>query len=364
MVSRENVDAEAQLRAALQLVAPGTALRDGLDRILRGRTGGLVVLGFDRVVEQASSGGFVLDAEFSATKLRELAKMDGAVVLDHDCKRILRAAVQLLPDSSIPTQETGTRHRTADRIAKQTGLPVVSISKSMNMIALYVAKRRYVLEGSAVILDRANQAIDTLERFRARLDQVSSNLAALEVEDLATVRDVALFAQRLELVRRIRDEVAGFAIELGVDGRLIALQVEELGSGVDRAQELLAWDYVPTAKKRLSTQVNAAIEVLNNLSETELLDLVVVAKAFGIAATSDTLDETISARGHRLLARLPRLNDTIRDRVVAHFGSLHKLLVATTEDLQQVEGIGEARARAIREGITRVSEATVLERLL
>ena len=140
------------LRATLAAMAPGTDLRDGLERILRGRTGALIVLGNDRTVDQICTGGFPLDVDFSATRLRELAKMDGAIIVDKDCTKILRAATQLVPDPTIETSEAGTRHRTAERVAIQTGMPVVSVSQSMRIVALYVAGRRHVLEGSAAIL--------------------------------------------------------------------------------------------------------------------------------------------------------------------------------------------------------------------
>ena len=178
------------MRLALAAVAPGTELRDGLERILRGRTGALIVLGFDKTVESICTGGFPLDIEFSATRLRELCKMDGAVVLDRDGTRILQAAVQLVPDSRIETSESGTRHRTAERVAKQTGIPVISVSQSMGVVALYVDGIRKVVEGSAATLSRADQALQTLERYKSRLDEVTSTLSALEIEDLVTIRDV------------------------------------------------------------------------------------------------------------------------------------------------------------------------------
>lgn len=363
MVDKKESPSPAQvLRTTLQGVAPGTALRDGLERILRGRTGGLIVLGYDRAIEAASGGGFVLDVEFSATRLRELAKMDGAIILDSSTNRIVRAAVQLLPDPTIATDETGTRHRTADRIAKQTGLPVISVSKSMNIIALYVAGRRYVLEDTPAILSRANQAIATMERYRSRLDQVSANLSALEVEDLATVRDVAVYAQRLEMVRRIQNEIAGYTIELGTDGRLIAMQVEELISGVGTARRQLVQDYAPGHKRPKAQETILA--ALDSLSSEELLDLASVAKALGVSQSADQIDSAVSPRGYRLLARLPRLPEVIRDRLIAHFKTLPAMLVATTEDLMKVEGIGEARARSIRDGLSRITDAAILERLL
>src|SRR6266496_4043474 len=219
-------------------MAPGTALRDGLERILRGRTGALIVLGYDRVVDALCTGGFPLDVEFSATRLRELCKMDGAVVLSSDGARIVRAAVHLMPDPAIPSEESGTRHRTAERVAKQTGYPVISVSQSMRIIGLYVNGPRHVLDDSAAILSRANQALATLERYKLRLDEVSGTLSALEIEDLVTVRDVAAVAQRLEMVRRIATEIDGYVVELGTDGRLLTLQLNELVAGVAGEREL------------------------------------------------------------------------------------------------------------------------------
>src|SRR6185437_16215772 len=204
-------------RTVLAALAPGTDLRDGLERILRGNTGALIVLGYDRVVESICTGGFPLDVEFSATRLRELAKMDGAVVLTTDLSRIIRAATHLMPDPSVHTEESGTRHRTAQRVAQQTGFPVISVSQSMKIISLYLGSRRHVLENSTSLLSRANQAVATLERYKSRLDEVSQTLSALEIEDLVTVRDAASVSQRLEMVSRIADEITGYGAELGTD---------------------------------------------------------------------------------------------------------------------------------------------------
>ena len=216
------------LLSTLAAAAPGTELRDGLERILRGRTGALIVLGSSRVVESISTGGFPIDIEFSATRLRELAKMDGAIVLDRNASRIHSAGVQLLPDPSIETTESGTRHRTAERVAKQTGFPVISVSQSMHIIALYVDGRRHVLRTTPELTSQANQAMQTLERYTTRLNEVTGSLSALEIEDLVTVRDVAVVLQRLEMVRRIHAEIAEYVLELGIDGRLLTLQLEEL----------------------------------------------------------------------------------------------------------------------------------------
>src|SRR6478752_2076282 len=279
-VATDRSDEQLRLRATLASIAPGTSLRDGLERILRGRTGALIVLGQDKVVESIATGGFMLDVPFTATGLRELAKMDGAIIVDKDVTRISRAAVHLMPDHTIPSEETGTRHRTADRVARQTGFPVISVSQSMQIIAAYVGETRHVLEDSGQILSRANQALATLERYKLRLDEVSSTLSALEIEDLVTVRDVAVVAQRLEMVTRIASGIEDYVLELGTDGRLLALQLEELVTGVDAERELVVRDYLPTGRrKRTPEQVLDALEAL---SPTDLVDISMVCKALGL----------------------------------------------------------------------------------
>ncbi|WP_169164493.1 DNA integrity scanning diadenylate cyclase DisA [Cellulomonas taurus] len=350
--------ADDLLRSTLAAVAPGTELRDGLERILRGRTGALIVLGYDATVESICSGGFELDVEFSATRLRELAKMDGAIVMDPDRGRILRAAVQLLPDASISTSESGTRHRTAERVAKQTGLPVISVSASMRIIALYVSDQRHVLEDADAILARANQALATLERYKARLDEVAGTLSALEIEDLVTVRDVCVVVQRLEMVRRISAEIAGYVVELGTDGRLLSLQLDELTGGVGSDADLVVRDYVDTTR-RTQDQVQTALAALDS---TELLDLSSMARVLGLPSAVEVLDSAVAPRGYRLLSKVPRLPAAIVDRLVGHFNGLQKLLAASIDDLMAVDGVGEQRARAVREGLSRLAESSILER--
>jgi diadenylate cyclase len=349
-----------RIRSTLALLAPGTGLRDGLERILRGNTGALVVLGYDRVVESLCSGGFPLDVEFSSTRLRELAKMDGGIVLSTDGARIMRAAVHLVPDPAIPTEESGTRHRTAERVAIQTGHPVISVSQSMRIIALYVTGQRYVLEGSSAVLSRANQALATLERYKLRLDEVAGTLSALEIEDLVTVRDAMSVSQRLEMVRRIADELEGYVIELGTDGRLLSLQLEELMGGVDEERVLVVRDYLPGGRRHRSVQ--EALAELESLSATELLDLSLVARAIGFPGTTEALDAAVTPRGYRLLAKVPRIPDPVIDRLVGHFDGLQKLLAAGLDDLMAVDGVGEGRARAVREGLSRLAESSILER--
>ncbi|HEY2724497.1 MAG TPA: DNA integrity scanning diadenylate cyclase DisA [Pseudonocardiaceae bacterium] len=345
------------LRETLARLAPGTALRDGLERILRGRTGGLVVLGHDHAVESICDGGFRLDVEFSSTRLRELSKMDGAVVLSTGADRILRANVQLVPDPTIPTEESGTRHRTAERTGIQTGHPVISVSQSMSIVSVYVDGRRHVLSDSATILSRANQALATLERYKSRLDEVAQALSALEIEDFVTLKDAMTVVQRLEMVRRISEEIAWDVVELGTDGRLITLQLDELVGGVETDRELILRDYLPAERA-----VGDAATALDALSGNELLDLTAVAGCYGCPTVPEALENPVSPRGYRLLARVPRLPGPIQARLVDHFGSLQALMAATVDDLQHVDGVGGARARVVREGLSRLAEASIVDR--
>ena len=286
--------------------------------------------------------------------------MDGAVVLSSDGTRIVRAAVHLMPDPTITTEESGTRHRTAERVARQTGHPVISVSQSMHIIGLYVNGTRHVIDDSAAILSRANQALATLERYKHRLDEVSGALSALEIEDLVTGRDAVAVVQRLEMVRRIADEIEGYVVELGTDGRLISLQLEELMAGVDSDRTLVIRDYLPSARRPRSYE--EAVAELDRLPANELIDLAAVAKAIGYQSSVDSLDASVSPRGFRLLAKVPRLPAVVVDGLVEHFGSLQHLLGATVEDLQAVDGVGDARARTVREGLSRLAEASILER--
>ncbi|GAB18501.1 DNA integrity scanning protein DisA [Gordonia effusa NBRC 100432] len=346
-------------RETLARVAPGSGLRDGLERILRGGTGALIVLGHDSDVEKICDGGFHLDVEFAPTRLRELCKMDGAVVLSTDGKRIVRANVQLVPDPSIPTEESGTRHRAAERTAIQTGFPVISVSASMSIVSAYVDGTRRVVESPDPILSRANVALATLERYKTRLDEVNAQLSRAEIEDYVLLRDAMSAAQRMEMVRRVSVEIEEYVLELGVNGRQVSLQLEELISDNDTMRELLVRDYYSTPEPASTEEVRVALEALEELSDADLLDLTLVAGAFGYPTTVEAQDNSMSPRGYRLLARISRLQFAHIDRLVRHFATLQALLASSAADLQAVEGIGSIWARHIREGLSRLAETSI-----
>ena len=335
----------ALLRSALQDIAPGTPLREGLERIQRSHTGGLIVLGVSPELEEMCSGGFDLDIEFTASRLRELCKMDGAVIIDPTDWRIRKANVQLFPDQSIPTDESGMRHRTAQRTAYQTHLPVLSVSASMRLISIYVGKYHHIVEEPEALLSRANLAVDTLDRYSQRLDEVLQTLTILEMRDSATVRDVATVMQRMEMSRRITSEINEYLEELGSEGRLLALQVDDLvrGSGSERA--LVLRDYT-----RDASAVSTAEAALSELASDRLVDLAAIANVLGLGVYDPTdLDRTIQPRGVRALSLVPRLPWNVIKDITSHWENLADLREATVEDLQQIEGIGPYRAKLIRE---------------
>jgi len=344
-----------QLLAVLEKVAPGTALREGIDRIIKAGMGAIIVLGIDETVERLLSGGFKMATKFTAQRLSEVAKMDGAIILDDAVERILYANVHLVPDPSVPTAETGTRHRTAERVARQSGKPVVSVSESMRIVSLYVHATKHVLEEISSILFRANQALATLERYRNRLDEVSSALSALEIENVVTLRDVLNVVQRAEMVRRIADEIEGAVDELGTDGRLLRLQLEELMFGVESERRLVVRDYLPEARKTL----DATLAAFDVLQAHELLELPRLGRTLGYGATDGGIDRPVSPRGYRLLSRIPRLPESIIGKLVTRFTSLQPLMRASLSELDAVDGIGESRARSIKEGLERLAESSI-----
>lgn len=352
--------AEDVFYTTLARVAPGSPLRTGLDRILQSGRGALIIIGDGTEVLNICSGGFLLDAEFSPQRLSELAKMDGAIILSDDLSRIARANVHLVPNPNVRTQETGTRHRTAERVARSLHVPTLSVSESRKEIQIYVGDRTHQLSSVSRLLERSNQAVQTLERYRARLNHVLRNLSALEVEDLVTIRDVVEAIQRMEMVSRISAELERSLVELGSDGRLMRLQMDELMGGVEDERKLLVRDYLLASR---GCSDDEAIEMLANIDQDVLFDDVSLAKLIGLGGTTLDLDAPIVPLGYRLLSKLPRVDSVVVDRVVKQFGSLDRILRATASELELVEGIGASRARALKEGTARLAQASILDRI-
>jgi diadenylate cyclase len=334
-------------------------LREGIDRILQAKHGALIIVGDDPAVLSVCTGGFLLDAEFSPQRLSELAKMDGAIILAADASRIARANVHLMPKATIPTSETGTRHRTAERVARSIDVPVITVSEAMATIAVYRKDQKHTGQSSGWLIDRSSQALATLQRFRVRFDDASATLSRLEMEDTVSVRDVVSVLQPGEMVRRIADEIEGHLVELGTEGRLIHLQTEELSAGVSDTLTLVLRDY---ASSPPDAGDPPALARLRSLSPDATMDLPQVVATLGLPAPGDQLHAELAPRGYRLLHRLPQLSEVLVERLVMRFGSLPAIMSASATELESVEGIGAATARAVREGLARLVESSIFER--
>jgi diadenylate cyclase len=344
------------IKNVLKIMCPGTQLREGLENILRSKTGGLVVIGDEEEIMKLVDGGFYINSEYTPTYAYELAKMDGAIVITRDLKRILCANAQLIPDPSIPTYETGTRHRTAHRVAKQTNNIVIAISQRRNIITMYKGDIKYVLRESSVILSKANQAIQTLEKYVTVLERAINNLDLLEIQDLTTLFDVVTSVQRTEMVMRIVEEINMYILELGNEGRLISMQLNELIKHVERDGILVIKDYCKDG-----FEYNEVYEQIQKLNSSELLDLDAISKSLGYGVSS-LLDTLISPKGYRILSKVPRIPSNVIDNLIWEFKELSNIVDADIAELDNVEGIGEARARAINNGLKRIKEQISLKK--
>lgn len=353
---------DPRLVKALEMVAPGTPLREGLDDILHAGTGGLIVIGEEEELSFLYSGGIKLDVDYTPALLYQVAKMDGGITLNVNATKIGMANVQFTPDPTILTLETGTRHRTAERVSKQTEAMVIAISQRREVVALFIDGQKYLLEDIPVVLAKANQALATIDKYRARLDQVATRLTALEFEGGATLHDVLTVLQRSELVTRMAVEIERHIVELGTEGRLIEMQLEEVMVGVAAERAALVEDYL--AEGADESIFASAIEQLAVLPQQDLLDFGKLAELLGYDRKVNTLDHTVTPRGHRVLGRVPRLPKLAISELISEFGGLDDLIAASDEELAAVEGVGEFRARDIRESMRRQQEINLVDRYL
>lgn len=342
-----------ELNDALKMLAPGTELRDGLENVLRAKTGALIVLGDKEEVRSIMNGGFCINSSFSPNHLYELAKMDGAVILTADAKKIVYANVELNPKSDIQTNETGIRHRTAERTAKQTGMVVVSISQRRDIITLYKGEIKYTLQDESKILAKANQALQTLEKYRRSLDFTLGGLDMLELEDRVTIGDVCLAIKRAEMVLRVADEIESYITELGRDGRLVDMQLDELLSGVAKEHRSLILDY---ENFNNLYDYKTFMKEIARISNDGLMDLTNISSLLGYKKEIEFLEAPVFTRGYRQLAHIPRLPNSVIKNIVGHYDDFQKVLKAETNDLEEVEGIGEVRARSIYDGLRRMKD--------
>jgi diadenylate cyclase len=352
---------DPRLLRALDVVAPGGALREGLDNIVHASTGGLIVVGDPEDISHLLSGGIKLDIDYTPAMLYQVAKMDGAIVLNPEATKICWANVQLMPDPTILSSETGTRHRTAERVSKQTEALVVAISQRRDVVSLYVEGTKYILQDIPAVLAKANQGLATLDKYRARLDLLSNRLTVLEFEGGGVLYDALAVLQRAELVTRMAVEVERYIVELGTEGRLIEMQLEETMVGVAADKSALVRDYIVEPSEEGFAMV---LDSLARLPHQDLLDFGRLAELLGYDRKLNTLDHPASPRGYRILGRIPRLPKIVVQSIVSEFNGLDEILAAADPELESVEGVGDMRAKDIREGLRRLQEINLVDRYL
>lgn len=325
----------------LKRFAPGTRLRDAVELIMSQRTGALVVLGAGPIVDDICSGGFVLhNVPYTAQRLAELAKMDGGIVVDDALGRITRANVHFIPDPTIATDETGTRFRTAERLARQIGLPVLAISEEGHLVAVvFSGDTRFSLQTVTELLAEANQRLQAIERMRGQFNDAVLRLDMYEADDVVSMREVVAVVQRAGVIRRLAQGLTIVSAELGDAASLISMQSSDLTGGVNDIAALVNFDY----QRRKPRRADAVFEVLDALDADELYDPESVATALKFGA----LTEHAKPRGARAIARVPRLPQAVKDSILRRFTTYDRLMRASADDLAKVEGVGKARARTI-----------------
>jgi diadenylate cyclase len=349
------------LLSALSLVSPGTPLRAGIDDIIRAQLGALIVAGEPNDLAFLFSGGMRLDLPLTSQLLYELAKMDGAIIVNDELTKLVYANVQLMPDPKIPSAETGTRHRTAERVAKQTGTLVISISQQRETVTVFIGDLRYQLGEISEVLAKTNQALATLETYRTRLDQGLTRLTALEFQSAVMLDDVLVVLQRAEMTTRMASEIERNRVELGEEGRLIQMQLDELMEDVAREKAAVVYDYELSGDP---SNAVTALESLGALAHERLVEFDEIAVLLGYPKEANPLDFTVAPRGYRVLQHIPRLPESIVRHLVRDFGGLDAVIRASQRELEAVEGVGAVRAREIREGLRRLQEHNLVDRYL
>ena len=357
----ENFKKEDYTIEILKLVAPGTPLREGLENILKAKTGALIIIGDSKEIMDIVDGGFNINEEYTASRLYELAKMDGAIVLSEDLKRILFANAQIIPSSQIPTKETGTRHRTAERTAKQTGKLVISISQRRNIITVFKGNFRYTIEDSSKIITKANQALQILEKYKKVFDNKLSILNEYEFNDIVTLDNVITCIQRAEMVMKVVEEVKRSIYELGEDGRLIQMQMDELIGGLEEEELLIIKDYLALNKRIKAEKILGDIQAKNI---DGIIESGFIAKCLGYDNFENYEEVAVYPKGYRILNKVPKVPPAVVENLVKYFKSFQHILLAEIEELDNVDGIGTVRAMTIKQSLKRMQEQFIFDNVL
>jgi diadenylate cyclase len=352
---------EYNLKKIFAQITPGTVFREGLDNILDAGTGALVVLDKNENLEEILDGGFEINCRFTPQRLHELSKMDGAIILDGSATRIKYANVHLQPDKIFKTNESGTRHRTAQRVAKQTGNLTIAISERRNRITIYKGEFRYKVKNLADIMIEGSQAMKTFERYKHVLDRALQNITLLEFDGMVTLSEVVTVLQRFEMLVRIREEVEHSIIELGIEGKFLEIQLEELFKGVLKEEENFIKDYV-NLRNGEGLDSNTVRNRLTELGDLELLESENIAGALGYGRSAATFDMELNTKGYRILNKIARITRKDTDKIIINHKTLSKILELTEEELMEIRGISKFKARSIKKGLQRLRTTTEWEK--
>lgn len=292
----------------LKLVSPGTNFRNALDGVLQSKSGALIVIENENT-EEIFDGGFRIGSRFTPQRLIELAKMDGAIVLSKDLKKINYANVLLVPDSKFKTIETGTRHKAAERTAKQAKTLAIAISEKKEQITLYYKNVRYPLINTGGLLRKVNEHIQLLEKQRKLFDDFVEKLNRSEVKNYFDLKLATNVVQKGKLIQKIVKEIEKYSIELGGESTLIKISLREIWMGVEKETELVIKDYSKVGLKR-------SVEFLNGLNYHEILSEEAIVRALGYESPNFSAG---SIKGWRMLSKTLLSDDDI-EKIINYLG--------------------------------------------
>ncbi|MEK6850424.1 MAG: DNA integrity scanning diadenylate cyclase DisA [Nanoarchaeota archaeon] len=330
---------EEEFFSVLKMVAPGTNLRAALEAALKGGRGALMVVDNDSLLPLID-GGFKVNCRFTHQRVAELAKMDGAMVLSRDAKRIEYANILLTPDSKIKTSETGTRHKAAERTAKQTGGLAIAISEKKHDITLYYKNIRYPIKSTEDIRRKVNENIQMLEKQRELFDSYTDKLNKLELRNYYSAEQAILVIQKGRLIQKIAEDLRKFIVELGSDGLLLKTRLKELISGVDKETLLVIKDYT-------NTDVKKTKNLLESLSYDEILDAEKILRALAY----ETLNQKKVIHGWRILSKTLLPEQDIASLIKSK-GSLGEILHSSARSYFDI--LGEEKANLFKEEVEKI----------
>ena len=316
----------------LKKLSSGTPLREALNDIVDANTGALILINNPQA-NSVFQGGFRVDCKFTAKRLSELAKMDGAIILSEDFKKILYANTLLVPDPSLPTEETGTRHQAAERAAQQVSTLVIAVSQRKKEITIYYGNSKYILQHTETLLRRATETLQILEKQREIFSELLTNLNILEITSLVSVADVSKLLQRIEMIKKIANVINEYIIELGKHGSIVRMRLRELTRGIEKEQELIIKDYIKRPKTKY---------FLSNLNFEELLDI----DNLSSVLFKSSLEKEIKPSGYRILLKTS-LPKTEIDNLVKHFQNINAILEAEDSEISQVTKYPESFKKEI-----------------